>query len=336
MLGCVTYLYPDEDKAGRGVRAGGTGFLVGIRLDGWPPSGPAHLYAVTARHVITGIPKRHIEPSPVIRLHRNDGTVQVVPKRVDQWREHPAGNDLAICPLGLSIEYAPLLYVERHNFVTAEAIRRHNLGIGNTVYVLGRFIRHDGHQRNTPTVRFGNIAMTGGERIDNDGTGRPEESFLIDTHMRAGYSGSPVFVIQFAHERPHAAEAPPAVINIMLGVLWGFLYDQEIPIRDKRGKGRLADFVVDQNAGLAGVVPAWKINDLLDLEELEMARQVAEDELEERNEQSPAVPAGATEEGEDFDFEADLRKASQRIPDQGLSGTSADRPPDDSSGKRKR
>jgi len=59
--------------------------------------------------------------------------------------------------------------------------------------MVGRFIGHDGHQRNTPAVRFGNIAMMPDEKIKAaDGT--EQEGFLVELRSVPGCSGSAVYI----------------------------------------------------------------------------------------------------------------------------------------------
>jgi len=52
---------------------------------------------------------------------------------------------------------------------------------------------HDGKQRNSPAVRFGNIAMRSTERIESP-YGLLQESFIVETHSLPGYSGSAVLL----------------------------------------------------------------------------------------------------------------------------------------------
>ena len=40
-----------------------------------------------------------------------------------------------------------------------------NMGVGDEVFMLGRFISHSGIQKNQPLARFGNIALMPDERI---------------------------------------------------------------------------------------------------------------------------------------------------------------------------
>jgi hypothetical protein len=55
----VFFLYPDEDFATRGVKAGGTGFFVTVPSETYPEQ-YHHVYAVTNWHVA-------VNGSPIIR-----------------------------------------------------------------------------------------------------------------------------------------------------------------------------------------------------------------------------------------------------------------------------
>ncbi len=76
--------------------------------------------------------------------------------------------------------------------VTPKLIQDYDLGIGDDVYTVGRFVNHDGKQRNNPVVRFGNIAQMPIEPIKQD-DGHLQDSYLVECKSVAGYSGSPVF-----------------------------------------------------------------------------------------------------------------------------------------------
>ena len=138
--------------------------------------------------------------------------------------------------------------------------------------MVGRFIARDETQSNVPVVRFGYISSAKSELIDQ-GEDRGcfrQESFLVECHSVSGSSGSPVFV-WIPEERAfkssfHSNEKfeqqtmsalrrerfPPR--EFLLGIDWGHL-DEKNP------------------AGMAGVVPAWKLLELLNDERIiEMCR----------------------------------------------------------------
>lgn len=76
--------------------------------------------------------------------------------------------------------------------LTREEFSRLEIDVGDDVFMIGRFVDHDGSQTNRPSARFGHISMTDAAILQV--TGYSGSSFVIDMHSRSGYSGSPVFV----------------------------------------------------------------------------------------------------------------------------------------------
>jgi hypothetical protein len=60
-----------------------------------------------------------------------------------------------------------------------------NIGVGDEVFMIGRFISHQGLNRSQPLARFGNIAMMPGERV-RDGRGFDVEAFLVEMRSLSG------------------------------------------------------------------------------------------------------------------------------------------------------
>ena len=139
--------------------------------------------------------------------------------------------------------------------------------IGADVHTVGRFVNHEGVQKNQPVVRFGNIAALPGDKIKQDG-GHWQLSYLVEGHSMSGYSGSPVFV-DTRGGSPY--DSVPTVS--FLGVVWGHLLDVQ-PVR-QRGEPPHGSFV-EGNSGMMGVVPAWMLRELLDAPVFLQAREAEE------------------------------------------------------------
>lgn len=284
LLGCVIYLYPSPECASKGERVGGTGFILGIPTKNHPDM--HWMYAVTNSHVIRE------GKSPVIRLNSVDGRTEVFPFTQDHWVHHPNGDDVAICLLsGLTKSRHDWIAVPDNMLISREHIIEHNIGPGEDVVMVGRFISHDGRQRNTPSVRFGNISMMPGEPVRNRQRGIDQESFLVETRSLSGYSGSPVFTIQ---PRPPRGtfllkdEKRERMPDFLVGVDWGHLPVTE-PVLDKHGAKLPDGWRVDSNSGQMAVVPAWKIRELLDSDPFVTQRDVGERALE-RLKKMGAIP----------------------------------------------
>lgn len=257
-LDTVIYLYPTVEDAKAGERMGGTGFIVAFKT---PAPAVWHYYAVTCAHVIH-------DGGPVIRLNTKDGEWDVVSREKADWLEPPDGTDLAICPIEFSDQHK-YNYVGIGDFLSEQLLKEFNIGPGDDVFMVGRFINHEGKQRNLPTMRFGNLSMLPWEKL-RGWQGVEQESFLVDMRSRTGYSGSPVFLyiapteIRMGQRYWTGEQARTFYGPWLLGVDWGHisLHSKVLgPIRDKNGK-RLPvddDWDVESHSGMNAVTPAWKL-----------------------------------------------------------------------------
>ena len=121
------------------------------------------------------------------------------------------------------------------------------------------------------------------------GRGYTVESFLVETRSLSGFSGSPVFVYHTLHT-PYPSDFPDREEGIwLLGVDWGHLPIFE-NVKEKNRKDDVPEgWVVESNSGQMAVTPAWKLQELLDTEDLAVSRKQADDELSKRRDDSPIV-----------------------------------------------
>jgi hypothetical protein len=306
MIDVSIYLYPSVAAAQAGERAGGSGFMVRVALDDsrWPNVCTA--YAVTNSHVVSG-------GATVLRVNTNDGGFDVVPVPPEAWVHHSNGDDLAIAPVSISDTVHRIKAVGSESFV--ERKRPIWWGVGADTAMVGRFINHEGRQRNTPTVRFGHISMVPGEPVKPDGGRLPQESFLVEERSLSGYSGSPVFVYHLFPEYtvgeddfdPKAPDKPPFVFGLvlrLLGINWGHIRD-ESRLREADGTATSDKTHVRLATGMATVVPAWKLHELLfeDEEVVGMRKQAEKKWLEQHSDESPAASLDAATDEENTEFE---------------------------------
>jgi hypothetical protein len=306
-LNCVVYLYPSADYAVDGVAIGGTGFLV------WVPSEVDEdhgvTYCVTNSHIVREA------ASPVIRLNTKDGGMDIIELTQDDWVVHQDGDDLAVCPLDINADGPHNIQALRNDlFATKEFVKRQAIGPGDEVFMVGRFVNHEGRQRNTPSVRFGNISMMPEEAIMHE-RGYRVESYLIETRSLSGYSGSPVFLYH-APLAPYPKGYPQREAgNWLLGVDWGHLRMHE-KVRWKDDKSPVDEnWIVESNSGQTTVAPAWKLQELLDQGDLPMGRKRYDDELAKRKKSSPVSLDMRDDAPESFtraDFFRDLKKAARK------------------------
>jgi len=269
-LDCSIYLYPSKEAAEKGERVGGSGCLVLIKS---LVKGYSHAYAVTNRHVIEKA------NSPVIRLNTTSGEKDVLEFKNNDWIPHPDGDDVAVCPIDFPAEQFKVRFIDRDAyFVTPDRIRFFDIGVGEGTFMVGRFISHEGKQRNTPSMRFGNIAMMPDEPVPHP-LNHDQESFLVETRSIGGYSGSPVFVhIPLSEAR---FDGYPRGVVFLLGIDWGHIPMYE-KVVDKYGLDHPDGWRVKSNTGMAAVVPAWRLNDLLNIPELVAQREKDDEELLEK------------------------------------------------------
>jgi hypothetical protein len=259
-LDCVIYLYPSEIDADQGERAGGSGFLVGVPAK-WHGPDSWFLYAVTNKHVIRN--------SSVIRMNSSNGEKVIMSIPRNSWVWHPSGDDLAVCLIHFDPNEIAFNFVRNDMFITKEIVDGYNIGPGDDVFMVGRFINHEGRQKNIPSVRFGNIAQMPWETIQQD-DGFEQESFLVECRSISGYSGSPIFVhIPPASIRnaPNWKPASPLIAHgpWLLGIDWGHIHNWTPVCRDNgmpvNPDPKLMQVKLD--TGMAAAVPAWKLAEIL-------------------------------------------------------------------------
>ncbi len=269
ILECVFYLYPTVADAQAGERAGGTGFFVGVPSETVP--GWTYVYAVTNSHVVRA------GESPVMRLNTVDGKIDVIELGQDNWKDHPDGDDLAVCQWEPANTHRARTISDKM-LLTKEILDLVRIGIGDDVFVVGRFINHEGRQRNQPSVRFGNIAMMPVEPIFQEQRAFEQESFVVESRSLPGYSGAPVFV----HIPSFTSRLGGAVTNLeyewLLGVDWGHNYITE-KVRDEGGKEHPEGWQVWSNSGMMNVVPAWRLADFLGRKDFAAFRKKKDVEL---------------------------------------------------------
>lgn len=227
------YLYESEQDARMATPKGGTGFLISYHIPNRKRRAMIP-YAVTAKHVVT-------QGFKWARFNRSDGGTWV--GEIEGWCYAAGGDDLAVAPFLDGPDDLNTLCMDWWDVLTKpEDCEELDIGLGSPVCMMGRLKNHDGRWMNTPAVRFGNISMMPGEPVKNRKTGLGQVSFLVEMHSVSGFSGSPVLVYD-----DHGA---PDSLSVLLGVDWGHL-----PPPDGQTNA--------DNAGIACVVPAWVLYELL-------------------------------------------------------------------------
>ena len=184
LLNCCFYLYKSKDDAKAGRPFGGTGFVIAI------PSGVderrCHTFGVTNWHVAVR------DGCSVIRMNKQGGGVAIIERDPAEWIFRPKWHDLAI--IGLPDADEAVTALHRNMFLTKDDVIELGIWSGADVFMIGRFVDHDGRSTNEPSTRFGNMSVMPGVHKIKQPTNAELESFVLDVHARTGYSGSASFV----------------------------------------------------------------------------------------------------------------------------------------------
>jgi len=250
----IVFIYPDADAAAAGVGAGGTGFLVAVSGTTRPEP---FVYLVTNMHVACSEGRS-------LRVRTINGDHDIVRIDGSDWITHPDGDDVAVC----QIERDPTWDIDAIGWQDVAATRPRlqelNVGVGDEIFMLGRFVGHQGKMRMQPLARFGNIAMMPGERV-RDGRGFEVDAFLTEMRSLAGFSGSPVFVYlgPGTYRGSEDGRMMPFYSETigLIGIDAGHKCTRA-PVLDLESRCYL-DQVVDLNTGVSLVVPVWKIREVL-------------------------------------------------------------------------
>jgi hypothetical protein len=267
-LDSVIYLYTSVDAANKGVKSGGCGFIVGVKSESDPSF--RHLYAVTNAHVVES-------GATVIRFNTTDGDTDTLGLDKGDWRIHPDGDDIAVAPIDVPRDVYRMNVIDREMCRAVHTIN--GLGPGDEVFMLGRFIAHDGLQTNKPVARFGNIAMSISDVKSQRGSVVP--AWLVESRSLAGMSGSPVFwFIPKQQEWPRKVPVSDPVFAsffrgpMLLGIDFGHPphYDPVVD-KTKRAERHPEGWRVQSNSGFMTVAPIERLTAMLDSEEFAIERR---------------------------------------------------------------
>lgn len=295
-LDCSLYLYASEDAAKAREAAGGSGFLVHVPSE---HQGHAYQYAVTNKHVVDA-------GFQTMRINTKGGGFDVVSTVPESWTLASAGDDLAVAAIrdigGRFKSYS----VGTEDLVTEELVEQYRIGPGDEVFMIGRLIRFDGRQRNKPVVRFGNLSMMADPAEPVVVGTRRQEAFLVECRSLSGFSGSPVFIktTERVYQKPNIPDRERVKPNPQLGRGW--LWTAQDGLEEVSGtfgpwllgidcahlplwksvyevdKQTETHYRTDANTGIACVIPAWRILDLLNQDDLVKARKHEDAEFSKR------------------------------------------------------
>ncbi|MGQ0741893.1 MAG: S1 family peptidase [Alphaproteobacteria bacterium] len=273
-LDCVCYLYRTRADAKVGRNTVGTGFLTIIQSQANPAKG--WVYAITNWHVACR------DGGSVVSINTHEGEPDVFEFDSAEW-QFDARFDIAAIPIPLDNAKHRIAYVPTPGFLEASNPRK--IGVGEDVYMLGRFIDYTGAQVASPFVRFGHISSMPVPIKQPNGI--IADSFCIDVHSRSGYSGSPVWVYRTpGYNLAEVLDAKSQKVLLagtsylgLLGIHWGQfpeLWELE-SIKGGEEPKREAALITEGNyvrglSGMTCVLPAWNILEVLNLPKLKNVR----------------------------------------------------------------
>lgn len=270
LLDSTFFLYSSKEDAEKGSNYGGSGFIISMPSEAWG-SEITYFYGVTNWHVaVSG-------RCYFVRVNTCDGYTEIFEYDSIDWVFDESGDDLAIILLDLDSDkhtIAPIpidLIYKKDVLLSPEEL---NIGLGDDVFMLGRFVDSDSKKNNQPTARFGHISAMPSP-VYNPAIKRSNESYFLDMHSRSGYSGSPVFAYRtpgtnleyiLEHLKPSLQDSK----FLLLGIHWG-QFKETMPI-----KGCENEHVIGMS-GMTMAIPSWKILDLLQAEKLVKQRRIADE-----------------------------------------------------------
>jgi|SRR5579862_298089 len=271
ILNCVVYLFESVEAAELGTAPGGTGFLTYCG-DVWP----GHFYVVTAGHVVKA-------GATVVRLNtKPQGGEPAGSEAISITTWLPGDpDDLAVAPIEPPDEYRhDIAAIPMQAYLDEDQATEGVIGVGDECLIPGRFLRHQGGDRNRPLIRFGNVAAWPAERIHIERLGHSQESVFIEARSLSGYSGSPVFAYQGARISEDSMWVEPGTEPTrfwFLGVDYLHFNDfAEVVGADRKTPVSPTQFA-KEHSGFAAVIPAWRVCDLLNADVLRRQREENEE-----------------------------------------------------------
>lgn len=274
VLNTVFYLYSTEEDAKQGSNFGGTGFFLGFQSELYPDE-LTHYYAVSNWHNVC----KH--GASVMRVNTKTGSPDIFPYGPEEWHFHPE-YDIAIIPFPFNPNLHHISTIMTDAFMVERKVEKFRLSLGDDVFMIGRFIDHDGGPTNRPAARFGNISIMPSP-IEQP-NGKTKDSYCIDLRSRSGYSGSPVFVYRtpgFDLEPPKDPNFTPVLFGTpnlfgFLGIHWG-QFPEEWEIVDGPDAAEAKSLIVEGKyvkglSGMTCVLPAWSILEVLNMPKLKQLR----------------------------------------------------------------
>jgi hypothetical protein len=265
MRKCAVFVAMKDDRGQH--KFTGTAFCYQLR----PTEDRGYGYLVTARHVIDGTCRNGADGKIYLRVNRRSGGSEYIETKPTDWLFDADDETVDVCvfpldgrPFGSDPE---LFFLDSRASVTEQMVRLEGIGPGDDTFAIGLFAQHAGKGRNIPIVRVGNIAAMPEEKVASKTM--DIDAYLVEVRSLRGLSGSPVFV-SLGPVRQSFYERAMGEINFGYKFVFLGLVHGHWDITRTQTDAYLLDAADGEtiNQGIAMVVPADKITQLLERPEL--------------------------------------------------------------------
>lgn len=275
------------------LRIAGTGFIVWMNDF---ENDNAGSYVVTAKHVVKRIQDIRKKRDVWLVMNSRDGERISVKIPISKWWFHPTDEsvDVAVAEWGNEYQHYHIDHtVLPFNMATIpEDHEEHGIREGTEVFMTGVFSHHSGHKRVIPILRTGTIAlMPNPDELVDSRFGSPMLAYLVECRSTSQMSGSPAFgaidrIVPFPIPPTGSipAEKDKPIIRTLWGWIglvhghWSFEESDMMPLTDSDSDER-----EPLNTGIAVVVPAWKVLEVINHPELEKMRKNYWGDLRKKN-----------------------------------------------------
>ena len=246
------------------VNSKATGFLVGYP-DSRLPNTTFFSYLVTNRHVAECWDEDN-RPMPiksaVLQINSKDGTSsQRFALDTKAWH-FPSDDSVDLAATSVTLpDTLDIKYISVADFATKDFLHANVIAEGSPIILAGCFVQLEGVHRFEPIVRQGILSMIPDEPVMT--TARKLGTvYLGDVHIFGGNSGSPVMV----------TDGPLNMSGYhLLGVVSGYYYETE---DFKLEIATIIQGKAQANSGVAMIVPADLVKDLLDSPDFKNGRDI--------------------------------------------------------------
>lgn len=253
----------------------GTGFFIEIKN---PKTNLSALYFVTNKHVLSRTKgSSDFRPTLDIRLNAKDGNItrtfstnliaQGMDRNVYIHSDDPSV-DLVVIPVAPDRGKYEFTALSVDLITTKDQYRSLEIAEGSEVFFTGLFHQFTGERRNYPIVRFGRVALVTDERIPVS-KDQAADLYLIESGVYGGNSGSPVFFFLSSDGTPGRLRVNQPRVLKLAGIIQGNFGDVEPIVGVETALVPMAR----ANVGIAFVVPAYKLHEILFGSELRAVRK---------------------------------------------------------------